>query len=213
MITSRRRIVQPTEPVVTLGEMQTHLNLDLTGSPPTHPDDDDIEAYVAAATNDLEGEDGWIGRALMPQQWRVTFRRFPSACDKNPDAALFLPYPPLISVDSVTYRATSGASVTLTEGTDYEVFADGDPHAWIAPPYQDIWPVTADVLNAVTVTFTCGYDASASPANPLPAAIKQYVKVLAALMYEQRELDVININIQPVANYHAAAQRFRVYGP
>lgn len=213
VIMSRRRIVQPSGSVVSLATMQQHLNLDTEGSPPAHPDDDLIMQYVAAATNDLEGEDGWLGRALMPQKWRITYRCFPRQTERNPDGAIFLPYPPLLSVDRVAYVNTGGTTIEMTEGIDYTVNADGNPHAWIAAPFLGTWPVAADTMSAVIVEFQCGYDDTASPPNPIPDAIKHYVMVLAALMYEHRELDVSNVNIQPIENYHAAAQRLRVYGP
>ena len=213
VITSRKRIVPPTEPVVSLALMQQHLNLDLNGSPPSHPDDDLIMSYVEAATNDMEGEDGWIGRSLAPQRWRIGYRAFPSVCDKNPDAALFLPYPPIVSVDSVRYSDGAGTLSTLTEGVDFEVNLDGDPHAWICPLYGKSWPTTADRNVSVVVEFTAGFDASALPANPIPAAIRQYVMLHAALMYQHREIELTNAQLQPIDNFLSAAKRFRVYGP
>ena len=215
MITGRRRIVAPTDPVVTLDEMGLHLHLDGEGSPVSyanHPEATTIQQYVQAATDDTEGEDGWSGRAFMPQTWRILLDGFPEECPTNPDGAVFLPYPPLLEVLSVEYRDTSGAYVTM-DPSAYDVVTEGDPHGFIRPLYLQPWPVTADRQDAVRVTFRCGYDATVSPANPLPASIKQYIMVLAALMYEHRELDVTNVNIQPIANFHAAAQRFRVYGP
>lgn len=212
MITGRRRIVAPTDPIVSLAEMYLHLHLDTEGSPPTHPEDDTIALYVQAATDDTEGEDGWIGRALLPQQWRVSWDCFPYACNKNPDAALHLPYPPLISVDEVAYLDSSGARVVM-DPSAYEVVTEGDPHGYVRMPYRQIWPVTADRNNSVQVTFTAGYDASASSPNALPDSIKHYIMVLAGLMYQHREINLTNAQLQPIANFHAAAQRFRVFGP
>lgn len=211
-ITSRTRKSAPIGPVVTLQEMQEHLRLDLFGSPPSHPEDDLVMIKVQAATDEIDGADGWLGRALLPQQWQITTRGFPCSTPRNPDAVLWLPLPPLISVDSVRYRDSSGAYVTLAPN-QYEVRA-GNPVAGIAPLYLQSWPVTADADNAVEVTFTAGYDGDASPPNPLPAIVKQFVMVVASTMYEQREDLAININTAPVRQFRLALDgTLRVWGP
>lgn len=211
-ITARKLVAAPAGPVVTLNQMQLHLRLDLDGSPPTHPEDDLVELYTSAAQNGIEAPAGWIDRAFMPQTWRITYSGFPCVTEDNPDGALRLPFPPLIEVLSVTYRDSSGTTRTLA--TDqYEVSTDSDPFGQVRPLYLGIWPVTADVSNAVQVTFRCGYDEDASPPNPVPDAIKHYIMVRAATGYEQREDVGINVNLQPLENFKAAIQGYRVYGP
>lgn len=213
-ITGKSLISAPTVPVVTLAQMQSHLHLDLVGSPPSHPDDADIEHYVAAATADLEDvQNGWLGLSLMPQTRRITTDGFPCSTPKNRDASIFIPDPPLVEVLSVRYRDTSGAWVTMTEGVDYQVVTEGNPHGRIRPLYLRDWPLCAELDDAVEVTFRCGYDDTASPANPLPSNIRQWVQLFAGLMYEQRESDAINVNIQPIENFYRAIQRIQVVGP
>jgi uncharacterized phiE125 gp8 family phage protein len=192
--------------------MHEHLRLDLTGSPPSHPEDATIALRVAAATDEIDAGDGWLGRALLPQQWRVTFNGFPCQERNNPDAAIFLPYPPLISVDAVRYRNTSNTLTTLVAGTDYEVI-QGDPHGMILPAFQTPWPPTSGRVNAVEVTFTCGYDEDASPPNPVPDLAKQFIMVCAGTMYEVREDVSLNLNVNPVEQFRNALKTLRVYGP
>lgn len=216
MITSRRRIVAPTTPVVTLAEMYLQCRLDTEGSPPTHPEDTLLQQYVAAATAELEGGDdgdGWLGRSLMPQTWRITCDGFPCADDANPYAELRLPFPPLMSVDSLTYVNNAGETVTMTEGTDYVVDLDGDPCGSIRPVFRGLWPTTGDVPRSVAIVFTAGYNADASPPMTVPAIIKQAIQMRAGTMYAQREDVALNINVQPIGDWVAPIKAFRVYGP
>ena len=209
MITSRTRLTPPSAPIVSLAELYEHLHLDTEGSPPSHPEDATLALRVQAATDEIDAGDGWLGRALLPQRWRATWRGFPCATPGNPDAALTLPYPPLIAVDSVRYRNTAGSWVAMVEGTDYEV-RDGDPYAAIAPPYLGIWPVAADTHNAVEVIFRCGYDAAISPTNPLPDLVRQFVLVLAGTMYLQREEIALNVNTSTVRQFRNALKTLQV---
>lgn len=210
IITSRRRTAAPAAPIVSLAELYEHLHLDTEGSPPTHPEDATLALRVQAATDEIDAGDGWLGRALLPQSWRVTFPRFPCSTGANPEAMLKLPFPPLISVDAVRYRDASGAWVVMVAGDDYEERIDGDPHGGIVPLFNTVWPVTADVQNAVEVTFTCGYDEAASPPNPLPDLVKQFVLVVAGTMYLQREDLAVNVNTAPVRQFRNALLTLKV---
>lgn len=208
-ITATRRLTAPASPIVSLAELYEHLHLDTEGSPPTHPEDVTLALRVQAATDEIDAGRGWLGRALLPQRWRVTFSGFPCASDSNPEAALLLPYPPLIRVDSVRYRDTGGSWNTLVEGVGFEV-RDMEPHGAIAPLFQNVWPVTADLTNAVEVIFWCGYDETVSPANPLPDLVKQFVLVTAGTMYLQREDLAVNVNATPVRQFRNALQTLKV---
>lgn len=209
MITSKQRIVAPTGPVVTLDEMREHLRLDTEGSPPVHPEDALIQSYVGAVTSELDAGEGWLGRALHPQTWRITLDRFPCVTRDNPSGAILLPYPPLLEVESVTYVDDNGATQSFT---DYTVNSNAEP-AELHPAFNASWPSTRNVWNAVTIQFRCGYDVDASPTNPVPELIRQYVRIVAASMYEQREADAINVRVQPIDQFRNAIRQFRVWGP
>ena len=74
---------------VDLARAKAHLNV-------FHDDDDAvISALIDAATAHLDGPDGWLGRALEEQVWKL-------AADGFPDGALALPVVPVVSVDSIT---------------------------------------------------------------------------------------------------------------
>lgn len=213
MISSRVRLIAPSATVASLAEMQLHLKLDTEGSPPAHPDDTLVMDKLAGAVSEIDAGDGWLGRALLPQQWRVSWRGFPCLTARNPDAALVLPFPPLISVDSVKYRDTGGTLITMTEAVDFEVNLQGEPNGFVAPLYRQVWPVTADRFDAVQVVFHCGYDATGSPPNALPEAIKHYCMVAAGLKYSNRDAEATNNGLDPLDPFRNAIQTFRVFGP
>lgn len=194
--------------------MQQHLRLDLDGSPPVHPEDDLVEAYTASVVAELDAGDSWFGRALAPQQWRITLRCFPEASQRNPDAAILLPYPPLISVDAVTYLDADGDTQTMVAGTDYEASVDGDPFGFIVPILDGDWPTdVAERWNAITITFTCGYGTGSPIAEVVPETIKQYIRMVAGSMYEQREADVIGVMQSAMHQFRNVINQHRVWGP
>lgn len=106
-------------------------------------DDAHVMTLIRAAVDHLDGSDGILGRALMPQEWSVTVEGYAPA--------LRLPLPPLRSVLS--------ASMTLADGTTALVPVEsltvlGDN------PGTVLFPGDLDYRGALltTVTYSCGYD-------------------------------------------------------
>lgn len=174
-------ITAPTQDVVTLDEAKLHLRLTTTDK------DDLIEAMIQAASASFDPAfGGWLGRALRPQTWELRlpafigasfFAMYPDefALKASPCAAIELPFPPLISVDSVKYYSTAGVDTTLTEGVGFRVLNSGGlGKQSIAPLYGESWPTCRVDAESVRIRFTCGYDGTDDP-DPLPAPIKQAV--------------------------------------
>jgi len=157
---------------VTLAEAKQHCRVD-------HTDDDAmITLYIAAATSLLDGEDGILGRCLMPQTWDLHYDAFP--CQGG---AIKIPLPPLIDVNWVKYFDANGDEQSLIEGTDYAI----DLHqlyGWVIPAGD--WPAAAsDIINAVYIQFYAGYPAG------VPAAIKGAILECVADMYRIRAPTVV----------------------
>jgi uncharacterized phiE125 gp8 family phage protein len=155
----------PASEPVSIAEMRNYLKLE------TSEDDVLLAALISASREKAEV---WTGRAFLSQQWKYTLDAFPC------NGVIYLPYPPLISVDSVKYIDVGG-TLTAVSSSVYEVDSNST-QARIKPVWNQFWQPTGYSLNAVQVTFTCGY----SPASLLPSSIKQAIKYMAANMYEQR---------------------------
>ena len=111
-----------------------------------------------------------------------------------------LPYPPLISVESVTYIDTDGATQTLAT-TEYNV------HTWREPgivieDWDVTWPSYRREPDAIRVNYTAGYAPSGSPTDEtayqldLPANLKLWMQARIATLYDNREQVVANNAIQ-----------------
>jgi len=158
-----------TEPV-TLAEAKRHLRVEV--------DDDNglIASLITAARQYVET---YTHRALVAQTWDLKLDGFPSSVEDS----LWLPFPPVSSVTSVTYVATDGTSTTWTASL-YTTDLPFGPMARagrLVPAYGESYPTTRGVINAVTVRFVCGYTAVA-----LPESLRAGLKLLIAHWYDQR---------------------------
>jgi uncharacterized phiE125 gp8 family phage protein len=170
----RYLITAPTEEVVTLAEAKAILRI-------TSSDQDAaIQQMINAAVSAIDpAGGGWLGRALRPQTWEL---RMPYFCGE-----IELPYPPLISVDSVKHYDGDGVDTTLTEGTDYRVYGVGHmSKSKVVTPYQSGWPSSVRVDHeSIRVQFTAGY--SAGPPDRMPPVIKQAVLLGVREIYSVAE--------------------------
>lgn len=159
-----------TEPV-TLAEAKSHLRVDGTD------DDTLITELIKGARQLVEGN---TGRSLITQTWRLTLDRFP----RN-DEAIQLERPPLISVESVQYVDTNGATQEMATA-DY-IVDTSHVQGEVALAYDKTWPDTRAQRNAVLVNYTAGYGA----ASAVPEALKAAIKLRLGDLYENREASVI----------------------
>jgi uncharacterized phiE125 gp8 family phage protein len=185
-------VTAPEQEPVSLAEVKAHLRVD-------HDNDDALlGALIVAAREHLDGRDGWLGRALMPQTWQLVMDHFPFATDRylgirypEPEwFAIRVPLPPLISVVSIKYIDSEGEEQILAE-EQYVVDTASEP-ARIYPAYGTTWPTTRCIPNAVTVDFECGYPfgepEGCPPVAPVtvPRPIRMAMLGLVAHWYENR---------------------------
>lgn len=140
-------------------------------------EDADIEAIVREATEFVEEE---TRRKLLSTTYDLRLCAFPAA------GWIEIQRPPLQSVTSVTYYDQAGAQQTLATSV-YRVHAPSQPtgrRGWIELVDGQVWPVTAERDDAVTVRFVAGYGADAST---VPAALRRALKLLVSHWYENRE--------------------------
>lgn len=205
---SFKLVTPPAVPLLSLTEAYDQLRLDPTFgvSPASRPDDGLLAAMVAAATGEVDGVDGWLGRALVTQTWRMTLPRFPSG-----SCPLEIPLPPLQSVGSISYVDSDGVTQTLAGGSPdtFRVFTDATP-GYIAPLYNESWPGNVrNGLGAVAITFTAGYGDTAAD---VPELIRQYVRARLGFYYEFREAYLAGTIITPVHGYSYVLENLRVRG-
>lgn len=173
-------VTAPAVEPVTLAEAKSHLRLD--------PDGTDENALIAdlirAARENVEN---FTHRAIIAQTWDLKLDGFPGG-------PICLPFPPLLSVTSITYLDGAGVSQTWAS-SNYIVDKPSGPFAQagrIYPAYGVVYPTTRGQVNAVAVRFVAGYHADAETSrNVCPAALKQGIKFLVANWYLNAEPTVL----------------------
>lgn len=163
------RTSAPAETPISLAEAKAHCRV-------LHAHDDEtFTALIAAATAHLDARHGVLGRCLVSQSWEYRIDAFPC------DGIIALPFPPLVSVESVTYIDEDGASQTLA--TSQYVVDTGTYHGFVRRAYDVTWPGTRCEAHAVRVRFTAGYGA----ASAVPQPIKQAMLLMIGHLYTHRE--------------------------
>ena len=189
-----RVITEPADEPITLEEAKAHLQV-----PASITDQDAyILALIAAARGMVENE---CERALITQTLELTLDCF------VPDAAayagmtlpvgvrarsIWLPMPPLITLQLVTYLDGSGDTITLHDVTGSPqvdehlvvVPSSRSLPAQIAPVAGGWWPTVASQPGAVTIRYTAGYGDDGS-AVPMP--LRQAMLLAIGHWYEHRE--------------------------
>jgi len=160
-------------------------------------EDEYLNGLIAAATESIDGANGWLGRALITQQWKLTLHAFPGT------GKIMLPLPPLQGVDSVKYIDAAGAEQTFA-AENYEVVTAAE-QGYLRLLSGKAWP-QAKSCEPVSVLFKCGY--GGDPAA-VPFRIRQYIMVQAADMYNNREANLVGTNIAPVPGVDTMLNDFR----
>jgi hypothetical protein len=184
------RTTPPATQLITTAQVRAHSRIDSDSG-----DDNLISTYIDVATEHCEED---CSRSFITQQWRYAVERFdqhihvpqwvgatiPYYWDLAPQKrVLFLPRPPLQSVQSVQYYDESGVLQTL-DHSQYVVDTTG-MFGSIRPTAWGQWPRTQmDNSAAVIVSYTAGY--GSSPAN-VPAVARMAVLYMTAALYEFRE--------------------------
>lgn len=165
----------PASEPITTAEAKTHLRID------SSDDDTYIDTLIEAARRHVES---FTNRALITQTWELYLDDFPNE--------ILLPKPELVSVSSITYTDTAGASQTLSTDV-YQVDTDHLPGR-IFLKYGQTWPAVQEIPKAVKVTYVAGYGA----ASAVPQSIKTAIKILVAHWYENREPVIVGTNVASV---------------
>lgn len=159
---------------LTLAQARLQCRLDAEGSPPSHPDDDLLSAFIAVAREQVER---FTGRALRYQRLRVALDDFSDVID--------LAYSPVLAVESVSYVDSAGATVVM-DAADYRLDVRTVP-ARLAPAVGTTWPTPAEVPGAVEIVYTAGYPTGGSPdPEPVPRSLVHAMRLMLTHWYEHR---------------------------
>lgn len=156
-------VITPPAAVVTLEEAKAQLRVDFGD------DDALITSLIAAVQGNIDGPDGWLGRAIGVQTLEM---RLSSFCGRDGSSCIQLRCPPVTAPVSVKYIDADGVEKTA-DSDQYRLVGDD----MIAPAYNVSWPSARRDHESVRIRYTAGY---ASVPPPIKAAILLHVGHLYA---------------------------------
>ena len=190
------RITAPAVAPVSLIEVKEHLAI-------THDLDDAMLGRILdSAIASLDGHGGRLGRAMIAQQWRYEFARFPYG-------AVELPMPPVISIDLVGYVDSTATDQVFDAASYYTLGIGSTAGARVVPLAGASWPaVPSDAIGGF-VEFTAGYGAAP---EDVPADLRHAIMALVGTAYFAREsVFTIQATPTPVEEIGAAIDRHRLW--
>ena len=156
---------------VTLTELKLFARIDTTAY------DAMLPGYITACREALEKH---TGRTFITTTYDMYLDKFPAY-----NSEIRLQMPPVQSVTSIYYNQESDGVLTLLASSLYQTdFISQFPR--IIPAYDEEWPDTRDMLNAVKITYIAGYGLAVA----VPSAIKECIKSLATDLFEHPESSV-----------------------
>ena len=164
---SLKLITPPATEPISLDEARAQCRVD------SNAEDALIAIYIQAARQHAEG---LLHSALISQVWEQAVDQFPES------DGIQLGKPPVLSINSVTYVDTAGATQVMASNS-YVLDAPVQP-GWLMPADGTTWPATDNVVNAVRVQFTSGFGSAGSD---VPAPIRAWMLLTIAYLYAQRE--------------------------
>ncbi|MCH8196452.1 MAG: phage head-tail connector protein [Proteobacteria bacterium] len=174
-------ITAPALEPLTLQECKDFLRVDDAN------DDSVIEPMISAVR---EYAEAFTARALVTQTWDVFLDWFP----RSAAIPIRLPMPPLQSVTSIKYIDPDGVEQTWTPAL-YTV--DGNvTRPRVVPAFNEVYPTTRQVINAVTIRMVVGY--GSNPEQDVPREIKQGMLTHLGHLYEHRESVIVGTTATPV---------------
>jgi Phage gp6-like head-tail connector protein len=179
-------ITPPSEEPIALALAKLHLRVT------TAVDDLLITNLIASARSLAEKE---TRRAFVTRTYELRLNRFPYytpifalnplTYERQPagtDGQIWLPKPPLIAVNSLTYIDVNGATQTL-DPSRYEVDSGGVLQGSLTPSFGNYFPQSRFQLNAIRINYDAGYGA----ASDVPEALIQAMLLQVGHWYRNRE--------------------------
>lgn len=204
-----QRTVAPVKPAVTAAYVKAHTRIDINA------DDDYLNNLLIPAAIDLAEND--LRRSFVEQTWVMTLDSFPGPSLMGvpwgqpytlPGHAIILERPPILSIVGIDYVGLDFNSYEMTGYVPGTGQPDSDTFYYvdltyggevrvddvlrITPPFGQIWPIMLPQIGSVQVTYTAGYGADDTS---VPTAIKQWLAMNVATIYENRERCVVGTRV------------------
>jgi uncharacterized phiE125 gp8 family phage protein len=191
-------VTEATGDVVALADAKTHLRVEHSA------EDTYIQGLIAAAAAELDTPRGWLGRTLLTKTLRLTL-------DEYPPTVIYLPGPPIQTINSVEYRDRDGVFQTL-DPSEYEFNLTTDHNGlfWIKDDvdYCPRWPTDIDYRGPDLVRIE--YDAGYGTSSDIPHLIKQWILIRVGDLYRDRESSVIGASVSSLDHVQRALDNWRV---
>ena len=152
--------------------------------------DEVLDAFITSARMGIDGADGYLGRSLITQTWKLVLPSFPYHwhCD---GAVIEIPLPPLQDINSISYVDNTGSSVLVDPAT-YRIVPGRRPY--VVPAYGKTWPSPRLQGDAVEIEFVAGYgDNSDDVPAPIRSAIALSVSQLRSLSTRDQNVMVDSV--------------------
>ena len=205
-----QRITAPAKPAITAAFVKQHTRIDHDA------DDSYLENLLIPAAIDLAEQQ--LRRSFVTQTWLMTLDSFPGPSLMGvpwgqtftlPKHAIILEKPPIQSITSIAFIGLDGSSNNLTPYVPGNPLPTGGTFSYvdltyggtlrvddllrITPPFGQVWPPNVlPEIGSVQVTYVAGYGASDAA---VPAAIKQWIAMNIATLYENRERCVVGTRV------------------
>lgn len=163
-------------PLEPMPELPVHVDSAKEQMRVRHADDDVFIAELISKAG--EHVESITRRSLIARKRRLVTAGF-SPC-------IELPHPPIVSVESVSYRDSSGALETIPADT-WRV-SEGWKPLLMRRIGAGPWPTTSGEPDAVIIDYTAGYG---TRWEQVPAPLRHAIVLLAAHWYENREAVVV----------------------
>jgi len=151
-----------------------------------------FEDVAAQCRLDSEAERTYIESVLIPAARKLAEQKTGAAVRRARDLETFPWFPATLSlplglgqvtkVEQLRYRSVLNGEV-VWDAAAYRL-TQGGRASWVEP-VGDGWPMTARGSDAVRIDYTAGIDLSKHP------ALKQWLLLACAWLFEQRELYVV----------------------
>lgn len=171
----------PASAPITTVDLKAHLRID-------HSDEDDqLDAYLAAAVGEIDSPHGWLGRSLFTRTLRLTL-------DAYPPRIIYLPGPPVTLIETITVRdSEDDLNVIYDDGTAVDLIGlMSDLTAEPALIWADDtigWP--SDIKSgpdSMRIDYTAG-----SAVADIPKTIRQWLLMRTGELYRDREASMLGI--------------------